>query len=140
MYYKRQEQPLRLLGWYAMNGVAIIAGGLFAYGVGHFGGSVPRWKYPFLISGALSVTWSVVLWFTLPSNPATAWFLTPDERAIAIARVQENQTGVESKTFKKEQAIEALLDPKVWITALSTGSGNILGGVGAVSVTSLPEE
>ncbi|KAH9211772.1 allantoate permease [Leptodontidium sp. 2 PMI_412] len=131
MYYKRDEQPFRLLGWYSMNGVAIIAGGLFSYGVGHFGGSVALWKYPFLISGALSVTWAVVLWFTLPSNPATAWFLSPEERVIAVARVQQNQTGVESKVFKSEQAIEALLDPKVWLTALSTGSGNILGGVAA---------
>lgn len=133
MYYRRKEQPVRLTFWYAMNGVAIIAGGLFSYGVGHIHTNVALWKFPFIICGVLSTVWSMVLWFILPSNPASAWFLTHQERAIAIARVKENQTGVESKVFKKEQAIEALKDPKVWLNGIGAGAGNILGGVGAVS-------
>ncbi|KIW16529.1 hypothetical protein PV08_06584 [Exophiala spinifera] len=131
MYYKREEHAYRLMLWYAMNGVAIIAGGLFAYGVGHIRSSVALWKFPFLVCGSLSTAWSVVLLFLLPSNPTSAWFLNETERAIAIARVYENKTGVESKTFKRDQAVEALKDPKVWLNAISTGAGNILGGVSA---------
>jgi ACS family allantoate permease-like MFS transporter len=133
MYYKRSEQPFRLLLWYGMNGVAIIAGGLFAYGVGHIKGGLELWRYPFIICGALSTSWSIVLWFALPSNPATAWFLTHEEKAIVFKRVQENQTGVESKVFKLDQAVEALTDPKVWLNGLAAGAGNILGGVSSVS-------
>lgn len=132
MYYTRREQPLRLLCWYAMNGFATIVGSLFAYGIGHINSSVPLWKFPFLICGAISTAWSICLWFLLPSNPTEAWFLSKEERIIALARVKDNQNGVEAKVFKKEQAIEALKDPKVWLNAIGTGSGNILGGVSAV--------
>ncbi|KAH7149171.1 allantoate permease [Dactylonectria estremocensis] len=131
MYYTRREQPLRLLCWYAMNGFATIVGSLFAYGIGHINSSVPLWKFPFLICGAISTAWSICLWFLLPSNPTEAWFLSKEERIIALARVKDNQNGVEAKVFKKEQAIEALKDPKVWLNAIGTGSGNILGGVSA---------
>jgi MFS family permease len=129
MYYTREEQPFRLIFWYATNGIAIIAGGLFAYGIGNINGIIPLWKYPFIICGALSTCWSIVLFLALPSNPATAWFLTPEERAIAISRVKSNQTGIENKTFRKEQAIEALLDPKVILSGLANGAGNILSGI-----------
>ncbi|KAL6229160.1 major facilitator superfamily domain-containing protein [Aspergillus navahoensis] len=129
MYYTREEQPLRMLFWYGTNGIAIIAGGLFAYGVGHINSSIPLWKYPFLICGALSVAWSAVLFLALPANPSTAWFLTPAEREIAIKHVENNQTGIESKVFKKEQAIEALTDPKVILAAFGAGVGNILSGL-----------
>ncbi|KAL2839032.1 major facilitator superfamily domain-containing protein [Aspergillus pseudodeflectus] len=129
MYYTREEQPFRLIFWYATNGIAIIAGGLFAYGIGNINGTIPLWKYPFIICGALSTCWSIVLFLALPSNPATAWFLTPEERAIAISRVKSNQTGIENKTFRKEQAIEALLDPKVILSGLANGAGNILSGI-----------
>ncbi|KAF9767953.1 hypothetical protein IL306_014805 [Fusarium sp. DS 682] len=131
MYYTRKEQPLRLVYWYVMNGVASIAGSLLSYGVGHINSSIPLWKFPFIICGSISVAWSICLWFLLPSNPTDAWFLTKEERTIAIDRIKDNQTGVESKVFKKEQAIEALADPKVWLAAIGAGSGNILGGVGA---------
>jgi len=40
-------------------------------------------------------------------------------------RLKENQTGVENKHFKKEQMIEALLDPKTWLFALFSALNNI---------------
>jgi len=41
--------------------------------------------------------------FFFPDSPTTAWFLTDDERAAAVCRIQKNQTGVENKHFKTEQ-------------------------------------
>lgn len=136
MWYKREEQQLRYLIWYGMNAVAIIAGGLFAYGVGHFTSPVALWKFPSIICGALTTTWAIALFFLLPSNPASARFLTPEERIIAIKRVQSNQTGIESKTFKPAQALEALLDPKVILYALGAGAGNVLSGISVVCLIS----
>ncbi|KAH6670304.1 allantoate permease [Plectosphaerella plurivora] len=133
MYYTREEQPIRLMAWYAMNPVATILGSLFAYGVGYINSPVALWKFPFIICGALSTAWAIALWFMLPSNPATAWFLKDRERLVAIKRVENNNTGMESKKFKKDQAIEAFLDPKVWLIAISVGAGNILAGLGLFS-------
>lgn len=43
--------------------------------------------------------------FLFPDSPTNAWFLTPDERAKAVQRIKENQTGVENKHFKPEQYV-----------------------------------
>ncbi|KAF5564677.1 major facilitator superfamily domain-containing protein, partial [Fusarium pseudoanthophilum] len=132
MWYTREEQPIRLMAWYGMSPIAIIVGSLFAYGIGHIDSSIGLWRFPFIICGAISVVWAVILWFALPSNPATAWFLSERERIVALRRMEDAKTGVESKKFKMDQAIEALLDPKVWLAGLSTGAGNILNGIGLV--------
>ncbi|KAH6989903.1 allantoate permease [Ilyonectria destructans] len=130
MYYNRAEQPLRLMAWYAMSPLAIIVGSMLAYGVGHMDNSVSLWKFPFIICGSISFVWGVLLLFFLPNNPASAWFLNERERAIAVRRLGRDQNGIESKTFKKEQAVEALTDPKVWLAAVGAGAGNILTGIG----------
>ncbi|SCV36173.1 related to DAL5-allantoate and ureidosuccinate permease [Fusarium fujikuroi] len=130
MWYTREEQPIRLMAWYGMSPIAIIVGSLFAYGIGHIDSSIGLWRFPFIICGAISVVWAVILWFALPSNPASAWFLDERERIVALRRMEDAKTGVESKKFKMDQAIEALLDPKVWLAGLSTGAGNILNGIG----------
>jgi len=49
--------------------------------------------------------------FFFPDSPTTAWFLTPEERAKAVLRIKENQTGVENKVFKKEQSVVYYLSP-----------------------------
>ncbi|KAF5331217.1 hypothetical protein D9611_013083 [Ephemerocybe angulata] len=55
--------------------------------------------------------------FLFPDSPTTARFLTPEERAQTVQRIKVNQSGVENKRWKREQFIEALKDPKVWVMA-----------------------
>ena len=43
--------------------------------------------------------------FFFPDSPANAWFLTAEERVIAIERIKVNQAGVENKHFKVEQCV-----------------------------------
>ena len=71
-----------------------------------------------IITGLITAVTAVLYWFLFPDSPTNAWFLTPEERMKAVVRIKENQTGVENKTFKKEQMIEALKDPKTWLFAL----------------------
>lgn len=78
-----------------------------------------------IITGLITVVTAVIYWFFFPDSPTNAWFLTPEERAKAVIRIRENQTGVENKTFKKEQMIEALMEPKTWLFALFPAFGNI---------------
>lgn len=73
-----------------------------------------------IITGLITMVTAVLYWFWFPDSPTTAWFLTHEERAKAILRIKENQTGVENKTFKKEQMVEALMDSKTWLFALFT--------------------
>lgn len=78
-----------------------------------------------IITGLITVVTAVLYWFLFPDSPTTAWFLTSEERAKAVFRIRENQAGVENKTFKKEQMIEALKDPKTWLFALYTVLCNV---------------
>ena len=41
--------------------------------------------------------------FFFPDSPATARFLTPEERVLAVERIKVNQAGLENKHWKKEQ-------------------------------------
>lgn len=71
----------------------------------------------FLLGGlAFIVGISVLIW--LPDSPATAHFLTPREKLIALERVRDNQTGTRNRTFKWYQAREAFLDVKTWALVL----------------------
>jgi len=82
-----------------------------------------------IITGLITVVTAVLYWFLFPDSPTNAWFLTPEERAKAVLRIKENQTGVENKTFKKEQMMEALRDPKTWLFALWAFLADILNSL-----------
>ncbi|KAG0692259.1 MFS general substrate transporter [Suillus ampliporus] len=119
MFYTRTEQTSRVGCWFLMNGIAQIISGFISFGSLHIktGGFAP-WQWLMIITGTLTLITAVVYWFFFPDSPTNAWFLTPAERAIAVRRLKENQTGVENKHFKKDQVIEALKDPKTWIFAV----------------------
>jgi hypothetical protein len=68
----------------------------------------------FLIFGAITIFWAVILFFWLPDTPMTARFLSKEDRHKAVIRVQENMTGIKTSEFKSQQFIEALLDLKCW--------------------------
>jgi len=128
MFYRREEQPSRISMWYASNGIGVAGGGLLGYGIGNIKGSLPSWKYEFLIVGALCSSWGVILFFILPDSPATASTFTRDERLLAVGRLRENQTGVDNKKFKWDQLRETCLDPKTWLFFLLGFVGNIPNG------------
>ncbi|PAV15644.1 MFS general substrate transporter [Pyrrhoderma noxium] len=126
MFYTRPEQTLRVGYWFLMNGTAQIISGFIAFGSLHINtpGFEP-WQWLMIICGILTLITSVCYWFLFPDSPTNAWFLTPEERAIAVNRIKGNQAGVENKHFKREQMIECLQDPKTWIFALFSCLDNI---------------
>ncbi|KAJ3820730.1 MFS general substrate transporter [Lentinula raphanica] len=116
MFYTRKEQTLRVGYWFLMNGTAQIILAFVAYGSLHITKSkLEPWQWLMLITGLLTFVLAVCFWFFFPDSPTNAWFLTPKERALAVQRIKSNQTGVENKHFKKEQMIEAFLEPKTWL-------------------------
>ncbi|KAK5118704.1 hypothetical protein LTR85_007910 [Meristemomyces frigidus] len=115
MWYQQGEQPLRLVTYYCMNGVAGIIGGLLGYAIGHITSGLQQWMYVFLIFGAISITWAVLFLLFMPDLPSSARFLTEREKVVAVERVAVNRQGVKNTTFKTYQMIQALKDPKTWI-------------------------
>ncbi|KAI0063571.1 MFS general substrate transporter [Artomyces pyxidatus] len=130
MFYTRAEQTVRVGYWFLMNGFGQIISGFISFGALyiHTKGFEP-WQWLMVITGAITLLIATVFFFYFPDSPMNAWFLTPDERVKAVHRIKENQTGVENKKFKKEQMVEALLDPKTWLFALFAAVVTIPGSL-----------
>ncbi|XEV04659.1 hypothetical protein FSHL1_009946 [Fusarium sambucinum] len=134
MYYRREEQPLRLGIWIGSSGLGYIIAGITSFGIGHIdaGESLSSWRLLFIIWGAVTIIWGVFLWFTLPGTPMRAKFLTDEQKAYAVSRVKDNGTGIENRRFKFSQFKEAMFDLKTWLLftfALTSNSPN--GGLSA---------
>ena len=56
-----------------------------------------------VICGVVTIGFGISVFFLLPDSPLYAHFLTPEERAQAVLRIKENHSGIEQKTFKREQ-------------------------------------
>ncbi|KAJ3808560.1 major facilitator superfamily domain-containing protein [Lentinula lateritia] len=126
MFYTRQEQNKRVGYWFLMNGFAVIFLGFVSFGLLHTKTHhFAPWQWLMIITGLITLVTSVCFWFWFPDSPTTAWFLTVEERALAVRRIRVNQTGVENKHWKREQFIETLRDPKIWVMVLFAAIANI---------------
>ena len=115
--------------WFVGNSVANTVSGLLAYGIGQAKSSLAPWRLLFIILGAITCAWGILLFVFLPDSPSKARFLKAEERAIALHRTLENKTGVmDEGTFKIGQMFDALKDPQAWLLALYMFSVNIPNG------------
>jgi MFS family permease len=128
MWYTRREQPFRYGLWFLGNGMASMLGGLLAYAIGHIESGLAAWRYLFLIFGAITAAWGLVMFFLLPDTPSSTFWLSSTEREMAVRRVTaDGQAGVKG-TFRVSQVIEALRDPTTWFLSLYTFCVNIANG------------
>ncbi|KAI1082582.1 putative allantoate permease [Whalleya microplaca] len=115
-WYTRDEIPTRTGIWFAGNSVGGIISSLLAYGVGHITDNVGPWRWMFIILGVATFLWGFALFFLLPDSISKAKFLTPEERQWAGDRVVIAGTGrTENTTWKWDQTLECLQDPKTWL-------------------------
>ena len=135
-----------------MNGVAIIFLGLVAYGTLHIKhGALAPWQWcvasslpllcspsraltPFvgrlmIITGLITFITAILFWFFFPDSPATASFLTQEEKVVAIERIKVNQAGVENKHLKRDQIVEVFRDPKTYLFFFFAAISNVTNSV-----------
>ncbi|KAI1134883.1 MFS general substrate transporter [Hypoxylon sp. FL0543] len=130
MWWRHDEQPMRLTTYYSMNGIAGICGGLLGYAVrslpncpqlsilpfiGHITSGLAPWMYIFLIFGSISLAWAIMFLVFMPDLPTTARFLNERQKIVAVERVATNRQGVKNHHFKTYQMWQCLKDPKTWI-------------------------
>ncbi|KAL7420650.1 hypothetical protein Q5752_004601 [Cryptotrichosporon argae] len=115
MYWTRREQPLRNNIWYSMNGISAILGSLLTYGLGHAKSSLRPYELIFLTCGLMSVALAIPTFWLLPRHPATARFLSDEDKYIALERIRMNNTGTQNTNFRWDQVRECLTDPKCWM-------------------------
>lgn len=117
MFYTRLEIGQRVSWTFQCNGFATIVSGFIAFGVAHSSSTAKphQWQILFLVYCGL--TFVIATWFLVcfPDSPVKARFLDEEERTKAVRRVQGNHSGIETKTWKRAQLIEALTDVKTWL-------------------------
>lgn len=129
-YYTQREQALRQSWWFSGTGWFTVIGSALNYGFAQIeGGALTPWQYIYVLAGGLTFLFGIWCFF-LPDSPHTAWYLTPDERIIAVERLRKGQTGTRHLThgIKKSQIKESLLDPKVWLVSLIMASAYTVNG------------
>ncbi|KAJ6183949.1 hypothetical protein N7519_005250 [Penicillium mononematosum] len=97
LFYQRQELGLRVSLLLGMSPVANCFASALAYGITHIRGSIEPWRYLFIIEGAPTVLFSVVVFFFLPDSPGSASFLDEREQTEAVERMQSFDTTKKSK-------------------------------------------
>lgn len=114
-YYTQRENSLRQSWWFSSTGLFTIIGGALNYGFSRIsGGDLRRWQYLYIFAGALTLLFGI--WcFILPSSPVTAFFLSEEERVVAVERLRNGQMGVRNKKLKWTQLKECLIDPKTYL-------------------------
>ncbi|KAL8949997.1 MAG: hypothetical protein Q9222_003940 [Ikaeria aurantiellina] len=127
-YYTQEEQALRQSWWFSSTGGWTIIGTAMNYGFAQItGGSLKRWQYIYLLAGALTVVFGCVC-FCIPNSAVSAWFLSPEERVVAVERLRKGQTGVRCQKLKRSQLREAALDIKIWLIALMMAAAYTVNG------------
>lgn len=92
-WYRRAELAFRLALYMTMAPLAGAFGGLLASGIlklSHFGG-LHSWRMIFGIEGIITIGLAIIGFVTLTDRPATARWLTQDEKDLAIARVKSER-------------------------------------------------
>ncbi|KAF9268407.1 MFS general substrate transporter [Marasmius fiardii PR-910] len=127
-WYTREQQPSRIGYWYLANGFGIALGGLLGYAIGNIEGALPSWKYEFLIIGALCSAWAIFLFIFVPDSPYRTHWFTREERLIIVSRKRNDQNIGGSRHFKWNQALEAFMDPKIYLFFLFGFTANVPNG------------
>ncbi|CAO2651720.1 Nn.00g000030.m01.CDS01 [Neocucurbitaria sp. VM-36] len=128
MWYKPSEHVIRHGIWYGGASIAYIFGGVLSYGISHINARIASWQILFLVFGGVTILYGIFMLLMLPNNPQTAWFLTPEERKLAFARVQGIRHSADSRTWRNDQMKEALYDPRSWLLFLLAVFTTLPGG------------
>ncbi|KAJ0376902.1 hypothetical protein COL26b_004958 [Colletotrichum chrysophilum] len=118
IFYTRKELATRISVLYSGNILATAFAGLIAAGV--FNGmdgtaGLAAWRWLFILQGAVTFAIALVACFTLPDEPLTTRWLTPEQRQLAHARIARDTVGVRLQSSTWGGLKEAFADPKVWV-------------------------
>ena len=117
-FYTKRELALRVGYLFVSAALAGGVGGLLAYGIGsldHHDG-LRGWRWIMIIEGLPTIGLGVATWWWLADDPETAYYLTPQEKALMIVR-KERQIGFSRSGdhFHKEDMLAAFKDWRCWV-------------------------
>lgn len=117
-----------------MIGINICHNSLIAYGFYHvkYYRGINGWQWMTLYIGLISLVCGAIFLAFVPDSPTEARWATEEEKVLFVERVRENNQGLKNKTFKKDQAMEALKDPMTYLYFfLPCVETLVVGGIGS---------
>jgi MFS transporter, ACS family, tartrate transporter len=114
-YWFRQREQAQMVAWFLTGlPVATIVGaplsGVILDHVHWLG--ISSWRWLLVVEGAPAIGCGFLAWFLLPSRPAEARFLLPEEKQWIAEELQEE---ARSKSGNHQgSALHALTNPRVW--------------------------
>ncbi|KAK8198730.1 hypothetical protein M8818_006597 [Zalaria obscura] len=108
LFYTRGELGFRIAIYFGSALLAAAFSGLISYGVFQINDDkIAGWMYLFIIEGGMTVLIALVAFFWLPASPATAWFLTAEEKAAAKARSLRDASGTVNAEFSMKECFQS---------------------------------
>ncbi|KAF9039625.1 MFS general substrate transporter [Hymenopellis radicata] len=121
LWYPRHHLQLRIGYFFGAASLAGAFSGLLAFAISFMSGTrgLLGWSWIFILEGIATVAIGILAFFVLVDFPATAKFLTPEERAYIVYRKKYDNSSVgEEEHFAVSHVIEALTDWQVWLHIL----------------------
>lgn len=122
-YYDKRESLARFVGIFSFSCLSGVASTLIAYLVdAHIAPtSTDGWRYLLIISGAITMGASVITFFTIPDFPEGALFLSDNETAFLVRKLElfSGKSGYEIPLDLK-RVMRFCLDPVIFIPAIAS--------------------
>ena len=81
-------------------------------------GGLHGWRWIFILEGLLTIVVSTIGYYFIANYPSNAKFLTEEERAYILARLEASTDATRNEGFTWGNVMGALKDPKVWLYGL----------------------
>jgi len=124
LFYPKFNLAFRMGLFAGTYSVAGAFAGLLAYGLLHVDGRLRGWQVVFLVEGAISILIGIVAVGTLPTSLEKAWFLSAEEKAHAIRRMELDLAGTQedadasSRHVSRRDIIDVAKDWKKLLTVV----------------------
>jgi predicted MFS family arabinose efflux permease len=79
---------------------------------------IAGWRIMFIVLGLATILVGLVTLLLMPDNQMSVTWLSDAEKAAAIQRIAENQTGIQNTHFKWSHIRELLSDVQIWLLVL----------------------
>ncbi|KAL1839099.1 hypothetical protein VTJ49DRAFT_1867 [Mycothermus thermophilus] len=116
MWYRRHECGLRMAIFFSAATAAGAFGGLLARGIMEMRGvgGLAGWQWIFILEGLLTFVVAIIAYFVMQDYPATAKFLTPEERTEVEGRLKRDRSSLADE-FNIKFFWDAVKDWKIWV-------------------------
>ncbi|OJJ47853.1 hypothetical protein ASPZODRAFT_158726 [Penicilliopsis zonata CBS 506.65] len=124
-WYCRRELGVRVFYLFTASAVAGSFGGLLAYAIGHMDGiaNYHAWRWLMILEGIPTICLGVAAYFLLDNEPASARFLTAEEKQLALSRIERDSAGLsaaeQSEGLNWSQVMVGLKDWRIWVFSIA---------------------